>query len=141
MSAGRQVLVPTEAIEQIVEYDARPLPLSDPRIGGIAVVGTDLVVSLRLDEGRDEGTGKTTGALLVSTDAARNGQGVRYAVEITRVVSLVAVEAHRSDEGGRDHAWLRQGITTDGRTIPLLDVSAMLAELGVVGVRSEGGRP
>lgn len=130
------MLVPAEAIEQIVEYDARPLPFADSRVGGIAIIGSNLVVSL-CPAGREQNAlpaGKTTGALLVS-EGARSGEGVRYAVEVTRVISLVTVKAHRLGRGIADDAWFGEGTTTDGRTLPMLDVARMLTELGVVGPR------
>jgi hypothetical protein len=130
VAAGERVVVDADAIDQIVEYALSPLPLARPEIGGIAVHGEELVLSVALgvhtpDAGASpDPKERSTKALLL---AARRDGAARWALEIDDVVSFVRVR--RGDAGGRA-AWLPSARTADGRDVLFVDVPRMLAELG-----------
>jgi chemotaxis signal transduction protein len=127
VAAGERVVVPADAIEQIVEYAVSPLPLSRKEIAGLGVLGDELVLSVSLRENaaaRPQRGERSTKAVLLTT---RREGGARWAVEIDDVLSFVRV---REEEGAGRTAWLPRGRTFDGRAVLCVDVEEMIAELG-----------
>jgi hypothetical protein len=136
VSADTRVLVPADAIEQILEYEASAVPLTAPFVGGVAVVGTALVVSIQLltDRPDREREKKRTGVLLAAVGTGR-AEGLRYAVEVGGVIALVTIVGRRLAPPVREERWCGEATTADGRTLPLLDVDAMLTDLGAFETR------
>jgi hypothetical protein len=129
VAAGERVVVDADAIDQIVEYAISPLPLARAEIGGVAVHGEELVLSVALPVRKgDAGTPshkaeRSSKALLL---AARREGAARWAVEIDDVVSFVRV---RREEAAGRAGWLPPAKTADGRDVVFLDVPRMLADL------------
>jgi hypothetical protein len=123
VAGGAHVVVHADAIDQIVEYAVSPLPLARAEIGGIAVHGEELVLSVVLAE-RAPSAKRNTKALLL---ASRQEGSARWGLEIDDVLSFVRVR--REARGGRA-AWLPAAKTADGRDVLFVDVPRMIAELG-----------
>jgi hypothetical protein len=130
ITAGERIVVDAGAIDQIVEYTTSPLPLARAEIGGIAVHGEEVVLSVALfvrppDVGApSHEKERSTKALLL---ASRSEGEARWAVEVDDVLSFVRV---RREEARGRAAWLPPAKTTDGRDVVFVDVPRMLAELG-----------
>ena len=127
---GTVVAIPSEAVEQIVEYDvASPAPLASPWIGGIGVYGGRVVVSISLGRalrGAIPRRRRTRGVVL-NTSAASAG----FAIEVTQVLSLVDLEIADLPRAATElglPAWLREGSTASGQKLGWIDVNLMVRE-------------
>jgi hypothetical protein len=122
-----RVVIPSSAIDRIVEYVVAPLPLARPCIAGIAVHEDELVLSVRLAP-LAPATPRLA-VLLVPRDGHRSGgkqPRARWGIEIDLVLSFVDIAV--SSENGRA-PWLLRA-TAGERELDWLDVDRMLRDLG-----------
>jgi hypothetical protein len=125
VAQGGVVLLPADVVSQFVEYEVAPLPLARPHVAGVGLHGTDLVILLRVREtDLEQARRLVTGALLFP----RKGTETAWAIEVSRVVSIVRARAPRTRPGNGE-GWLANATTADGRALPWLDVEQMLADL------------
>ena len=127
-----RVEVPVAAVERLVEYQAAPAPpLAEPWLGGIGLDAADqdaLFLSISLS-GLSGGRAPGVRGLLF-----RAGEGgLRWALEVDRVVGLRAIEGGTKPHPVRGWAcpsdWLLEAADEEGEPVRLLDVSAALRDL------------
>lgn len=135
VTEGRSILLPAGAIEQLVEYEVLPLPLSRPHVSGMARREGQLVLSLRLDVRAPATRRRTTGALL----AGKGSGNLRWAIEMTRALSLVSLKPSGLQRRTKGPAWMREVETATGRVLPLIDVDALVADSMGIAVVAAGG--
>lgn len=138
MGEGQSVLLPVDAVGQIIEYDVAPLPLSSPFVGGVGLHDGALLVSISLQRALAPlDDTRRVGALL--TLPARSP--LRWAVELSHAVALTNITTvERLDhEPTLDEAatwqrpgWLTTALARDGRSLLWLDVPRLLRDVGAV---------
>lgn len=124
-TGGERLVVPSSAIDQIVEVEVAPLPLAPPFVLGLAVRGDELV--LTVSAGRHVAAtsrGVTKAVLLTNT-----GMPMRVAVAIDEVISFVKASV-RGDEG---RSWKRRATSSDGREVAWVDVERLGLALRAAG--------
>jgi hypothetical protein len=126
---GAHVAVPIARVERLVEYEVgAPLPLAQPWVGGIGVLGPELFVSVRLGPPDNRARRAAKGLLL------RQGPGrPRWALEVDRIVGIdelaVTPDLPRTIDGIAPYGWLLEGEGGDGEAVAWLDVDVVEAAL------------
>jgi chemotaxis signal transduction protein len=129
--AQERLVIPSAAVQQIIEYEVSSLPLASDQIGGFGVHAGQVVISLRLCGWGPPARGcrRAKGVLLAVADRSS-----RWVVEVSEVVAFVdaAPESKR-----KSHRWSSSAVTRDGRSVSWLDVEAMLRELVATGLERQ----
>ncbi len=128
--------IPTEAIERLIEYRAWPLPLARNWIGGVGLHAGVPLISIALHRAKDTPSSEAPvkGILLKVP-----GSPLGWALEVHEV--FVFVRARRLDR--RDHdsdklpPWISIAGTADRRSLALVDVAGMLADVASVDLARE----
>lgn len=114
---GSGLVVPERWVDQVVELEVSPLPLSEPWVRGAAVHQGRLVVVVGIGgEGAPREARRSVKAVLLALPEL----AAAVAVEVESVGKLLAVERTAAPNGG--HAWLGAGVTADGRDLSWLEV-------------------
>jgi hypothetical protein len=126
---GTHVAVPIASIERLVEYEVgAPLPLAQPWVGGIGMIGSELFLSIHLGPPAPR-TRRAAKGLLVREEPGRP----RWALEVDAVGELdelvVAPELARTIDGIAPYGWLLEGEGADGEAVAWLHVAAVEAVL------------
>lgn len=121
--------IPRQAVVQVIEYDLAPLPAAARYVGGVAVHGDELLVSIALSQSFGTHARRTRGVVV-------NAPGpTRWCVEVSSVQGFAGAAASpRSARDAALPAWLQRSRLTSGQVAVLLDVGAMIDE--VVGGRA-----
>ncbi len=130
--------VPTEAIERIVEYRAWPLPLGKGWVGGLSLHEGVPVVSVDVQRAKDKDrSGTPIKGILLRAPTSPIG----WALEIDEVFFLVQVRpVDRRDPDGKLPPWIQIATTLDRRSLGLVDVAGMLADLADIDGAAGGMR-
>lgn len=128
----RRVLLPASAVERVIELDVAPCPLARPSVAGVGTLDGMVVISIRLGESpRTEAKARRITGALVGSRGDKSGKSkARWAIEVTRIVSLVKA---KTDGRRADETWLVEAETQDARRLPMVDLDTMLGDLGVRG--------
>jgi chemotaxis signal transduction protein len=130
------LVVPVEAVSQVIEYDVDPPPpLCAPWLGGLGALEGKVLVSiaLRPDPERARGPRRTRG-IRVRAD----GFQVVWAIEVVRVASFVRVTLNPpTARPSKLPAWLVPATSVDGKSVAWLDAALMLRSLS--SPRTAGG--
>ena len=127
------IVVPVEHVEQIIDYELSPLPLTRRWITGVGLHNDRLVMTVGLiADGHALGPAterrRTKGVLLTGTDTR-----VAWALEVQEVrviVQAAVIERRRATpRTGELPPWIGRARTNDGRSIAWIDVPAMLSDL------------
>jgi chemotaxis signal transduction protein len=126
------VAIPVAHIEQLIEYESSPLPLTRRWIAGVGLHQDRLVLTVGLvSDGEASPTRgpRRTRAILLH----QPGSQAAWALEVTDVrlfVRATRVETRRTPDTDGLPAWISRARIEDGRSIGWIDVPAMLLDLG-----------
>jgi chemotaxis signal transduction protein len=120
--ADQRLVIPSVAVQQIIEYEVTALPLTREQIGGVGVHAGTVVISLRLC-GWSVPQQRCRSAKGVLLGVA--GRPTRWVVEVSDIVAFVEAVPDR----GTSRAWTCKATLRDGRSVSWLDVDALLREL------------
>ncbi len=116
-----RVGVPIEAVGQLIEYEAAPLPLSRPWVRGVAFHQGRVIVSVGLVGSL--GPGKVKGIVLEVA-----GAKVWWVLEVTEVLKFVRARVHEARPTAantRLPSWVSGATTDDGRVIGWLHAEVL----------------
>jgi len=139
---GRERLViPSAAVEHIIDYEVSPLPSTRPEIGGRGVHMGQPIVSLRLCGWGPPPLGlRSAKGVLLAWGDRRAG----WVVEVSEIIAIVegAMDplVEPSNTGPADR-WLLTAITRNGSRVTWLDVDTLLDEMLPIAARYRLGRP
>lgn len=123
-----RVAVPTDHVDQIIEYElCSPLPLAKRWIGGLGIWERRVLASIALDapaSAQQPRRRKAKGVLL------RQPQwDIEWALEISAVAGFVEVKLQPATSKSAGPPFLRRAASADGRPIAWLDVPLLFATL------------
>lgn len=130
LAGGTVLLIPEENVEQVIELDASPLPLSEGWIRGAALHQGRLVVVVGLGGARTDEVRRTIKGVLLSLP----GAPIAVAVEVE---SIAKIQTAPRAAGAATDGWLRTTRSADGAEVRWLDVDRLRAR--VAGTPWNGG--
>lgn len=117
LAAGAGLVVPEGWVEQVVELDCSPLPLTEAWVTGVAVHQGRLIVVIDVASGEVRpGARRLVKAVLLALPEL----SYTVALEVESVGKLLPV-TRTSGPNGR-HPWLGAGVTADGRELSWVEV-------------------
>jgi len=123
--------IPTEAIERLIEYRTCALPLAKVWVGGIGLHDGRPLISVALHRVKDSPQSETAikGILLKVPTSP-----ICWALEVNEVFLFVQVRLaeRREPRDAKLPPWINIALTPDRRSLALVDVAAMLADVADV---------
>jgi chemotaxis signal transduction protein len=131
--ADERLVIPSAAVQQIIDYEVAPFPSSRPEIAGVGVYMGEVIISLRIGGWGPPPPGRRSAkGVLLAPAGPSPGPGHRRVAWVVEVSEIVAfVDAAPDEEAppstkSPTHFWSRVAVTRNGATVPWLDVDVLL---------------
>jgi hypothetical protein len=122
----RQIAIPLDFVDQLLQYDRRPLPLSAAHVGGLGIYEGRLVISICLKLKPERRSISTKAVLLRGAPG-----GTPWALEVDETLSFVDVIRHQGASHSTGEPWLTPANSLDGQAFEWLDVERLTSSLAI----------
>lgn len=120
----RRVAVSLDSVDQLIQYDRRPLPLPAPHVGGIGIHDGKIVISVCTSAKPRQESTNTKAILLRGLTGA-----TPWALEVDDTFSFVDVVRHQGASHPLGFPWIIPANALDGRAFEWLDLPRLISSL------------